>query len=114
MPVPEYSTREEWIAAARSAAARSANEVAITRFDVPVDVVDAVINAEAAGADENGTSRQTPEEVAHATGASVRLVRLLRAGMMNSGLVAVISVDPAEFQLQLPRPVTFSAPPHSS
>lgn len=112
MPFPEYSTREQWIHAARSAAGWTANAAGIERFRVPMAQVLAVIDAEAAGADEAGRSALTPEHVATASGAPLRTVLLIRAGLANSGLIshtAHISHTTMVIQLQVPRGTTANA-----
>lgn len=63
----------------------------------------AIIGAEAAGADDGGRSVLSPEQVAEASGASVRTVRLIRAGLANSGLMSHTSPVSPVMQLQIPR-----------
>lgn len=106
MPFPEYSTREVWIEAAHDAAGWSANASGLKRFRVPMAQVDAVIEAEAAGADAAGLSSLTAEQVAETAGAPLRTVLLIRAGLANSGLM---SHALGAIQLQLPRGTTASA-----
>jgi len=103
MPFPEYSTREQWIEAARSAASRIENAAALERFRAPMDSVLAVIDAEAAGADDSGRSTLSPEQIAEASGAPLRTVLLIRAGLANSGLMSRTSPASPVMQLQLPR-----------
>ncbi|WP_337001145.1 MULTISPECIES: hypothetical protein [unclassified Microbacterium] len=109
MPFHEYSTRDVWVAAALDAAGWSGNAAGLRRFRVSIDEVVAVIDAEAAGADAAGLSSLTPEQVAATTGAPLRTVLLIRAGLANSGLMSPSSHTTGTIQLQLPRGTTASA-----
>lgn len=80
VPTPEFASRDPWIESARAAAARRVNAGALSRFDISDAEVNAILAAEAAGADHLGRSSLAFDDIARAARSDVHAVWLLRAG----------------------------------